>query len=99
MRCIVFAIVNAIWMISCNSIPQSIVLERSDALDEKPSWANIGASAYSENGKHFFVGHVAVHEGASKSAALNMADEKAFSEPMRSIVREFLDQNQVGESL
>jgi hypothetical protein len=55
--------------------------------------------AFEKDGKYFFLGYITLNEGASKSAAMNMADEKALSEPMRAIVKEFLDQNQVGESV
>ena len=42
---------------------------------------------------------VEVDGDASKSAALNMSDEKAMSEPMRALTDQFLEQNQVGEEL
>src|SRR2546421_4274459 len=47
----------------------------------------------------YFLGYIEVDQEASKSAALNMADEKALSEPMRALVDQFLDQNQVGEDV
>ena len=75
------------------------VIERADYLSSAPEWASVTRGAYEKDGKHFFLGYITLNEGASKSAAMNMADEKALSEPMRSIVKEFLDQNQVGESV
>jgi len=75
------------------------VIERADALSSAPEWASVTRSAHEKDGKHFFLGYITLNEGASKSAAMNMADEKALSEPMRAIVKEFLDQNQVGESV
>lgn len=75
------------------------VIERADALGSAPEWASVTRGAYEKEGKHFFLGYITLNDGASKSAAMNMADEKALSEPMRAIVKEFLDQNQVGESV
>jgi len=75
------------------------VIERADSLSSAPEWASVTRSAHEKEGKHFFLGYITLNEGASKSAAMNMADEKALSEPMRAIVKEFLDQNQVGESV
>jgi hypothetical protein len=75
------------------------VIERADSLSSAPDWASVTKGAYEKEGKHFFLGYITLNEGASKSAAMNMADEKALSEPMRAIVKEFLDQNQVGESV
>jgi len=75
------------------------VIERADALSSAPEWASVTRGAYEKDGKHYFLGYITLNEGASKSAAMNMADEKALSEPMRAIVKEFLDQNQVGEAV
>lgn len=77
----------------------SKVIERADSLGATPEWASVTRSAFEKDGKHFFIGYITLNESASKSAAMNMADEKALSEPMRAIVKEFLDQNQVGESV
>jgi hypothetical protein len=75
------------------------VLERADSLDEKPDWAKITEPSFEEHGKKYFLGFVELESDVSKSAAMNMADEKALSEPTRAFVDEFLDQNQVGEEL
>jgi len=75
------------------------VIERADYLSSAPEWASVTRGAYEKDGKQYFLGYITLNEGASKSAAMNMADEKALSEPMRAIVKEFLDQNQVGESV
>jgi hypothetical protein len=74
------------------------VIESSDGAS-RPSWATVMRPVFEDNGRRYFVGYVEVDGDASRSAALNMADEKALSEPMRSVVDQFLDQNQVGESL
>lgn len=86
--------------VGCSSVPtnQSII-ERADDVSSRPSWASLTKPIYEENGKKYFLGYVEVDADASKSAALNMSDEKAISEPFRSIVDQFLDQNQVGEEL
>lgn len=75
------------------------VIERADFLSSSPDWASVSRGSYERDVRHYFLGYITLNEGASKSAALNMADEKALSEPMRAIVKEFLDQNQVGESV
>lgn len=85
-------------LVGCSSHQQAI-LERSDDLSSRPNWANISDSYYEKDGKIFFVGFIEVDGSSSKSAALNMSDEKALSEPMRALVDQFLDQNQVGEQL
>ena len=86
--------------VSCasNQVIQSTV-ERADDVSSRPDWASLTKPIYEENGKKYFLGFVEVDSESSKSAALNMSDEKAISEPFRSIVDQFLDQNQVGEEL
>lgn len=74
------------------------VIETADG-ESHPSWASVLRPVYADDGKRFFVGYVEVDGDASRSSALNMADEKALSEPMRSLADQFLDQNQVGEEL
>lgn len=75
------------------------VVERSDDLSNKPEWTMLDKAYVERDGKMFFTSFVEVDGSASKSAALNMSDEKALSEPMRSVVESFLDQNQIGEEL
>lgn len=75
------------------------IVERSDNLHYKPEWAQLQTANYERDGKIYFISFVEVDGASSKSAALNMSDEKAFSEPMRAVVEVFLDQNQVGEEL
>lgn len=74
------------------------VLERAED-ESKPSWARVTKPSFDNDGKKYFVGFVEVDGDSSRSAAMNMSDEKALSEPMRSLVDNFLDQNQVGETL
>lgn len=83
--------------VSCSSGPR--VVERAESVGSKPKWATVLKPVYEEDGKMFFVGWIEVGGDASRSAALNMSDEKALSEPMRSLADQFLDQNQVGEEL
>jgi len=87
----------AIVLASCASGPD--ILERADDLNDKPDWATVSKPSYENDGKRYFVGFVELDAESSPSGALNMADEKALSEPMRSLVDQFLDQNQVGENL
>jgi len=75
------------------------VLERADNLGSAPDWVQVTRPSFEDDGKKYFLGYIEVDGDASKSAALNMADEKALSEPMRSLVDQFLDQNQVGEDV
>lgn len=89
----------ALGLISGCSSTGPKVIERADALDEKPSWAKVTEPSFEENGKKYFLGFIELEGDVSKSAAMNMADEKALSEPTRAFVDQFLDQNQVGEEL
>lgn len=98
MRILALAPMVLCLVISCSSTGPR-VLERADNLDDAPEWARVTRPTYEEDEKKFFVGFVELDGDASRSAALNMADEKALSEPMRSLVDEFLDQNQVGEEI
>ena len=91
--------VLATAILACTTTDSSTVLERADDLKSRPEWASVTNSTFDEKDKSFFVGYIEVEGDSSKSAALNMADEKAMSEPMRSLVDQFLDQNQVGEEL
>lgn len=85
---------------SCSSVGTRVaVIDRSDDLSSAPEWVKIGTTNSERDGTASFLGYVEVSGDALKSAALNMADEKALSEPMRAMVSEFLDQNQVGEDL
>lgn len=83
----------------CASTPKATVLERADNMSEAPVWASTVTPFFERDGKYFYVGYVEVDGTSSKSAALNMSDEKALSEPLRSLTDQFLDQNQVGEEL
>ena len=91
----------ALTLASCAHNPGNSVsvLERSDGLTEKPPWAAITASTSQKDGKLQFLGFSSFPGDVNVSAALNVSDEKALSEPMRSLVDAFLDQNQVGETL
>ncbi len=82
---------------ACSSTGPRII-DRSDH-GSAPGWTDITKPNYEEDGKRYFLGYVELNGDASKSAALNMADEKAMSEPMRGLVDQFLDQNQVGEEI
>lgn len=86
------------YLVGCSS-SRTTILERADDLSDRPDWAKVTVPSYEESKNRYFVGYVEVGGDASPSGALNMADEKALSEPMRSLVDQFLDQNQVGENL
>ncbi|MBL7714442.1 MAG: hypothetical protein JNL01_03175 [Bdellovibrionales bacterium] len=75
------------------------VLERSDDVSSRPEWASVTKATFKKDGTNFYVGYVALEGQSSPSAAMNMSDEKALSEPMKSLVSQFMDQNQVGEDL
>lgn len=83
----------------CTTTQEPQVIERADSLSSRPAWASTVKPFYEESGKLYFVGFVEVEGDASKSASLNMADEKAMSEPLRSLTDQFLDQSQIGEEL
>ena len=85
--------------VACTTTPEVSVIERADSLSSKPQWASLTQSKQEEQGSLFFLGYIEVERDASKSAALNMSDEKAMSEPLRALADQFLDQNQVGEEL
>lgn len=89
------------FAISCATAPKAslTVLERSDEKLSRPEWASFDSPVSVADGKIYFTSNVTVSGSPSKSALMNMSDEKAFSEPMRAIVNEFLDQNQVAEEL
>ena len=80
-------------------INRFLILERADDLKEKPKWASITDPLTEDAKNYYFLGYVEVDADSRKSAALNMSDEKAFSEPFRSMVNSYLDQNQVAEEL
>jgi hypothetical protein len=88
-----------VFFASCASVDTPTITERSDSLSSTPEWTQMLRSNYEESGKRYFLGFVEINGNASKSAALNMADEKALSEPMRGLVDQFMDQNQIGENL
>lgn len=87
----------SLLVISCSSKGPRVI-ETADDLS-RPGWASTVMPSFIKDGNIYFVGHVEVDGNASKSAALNMADEKTMSEPFRALADEFLDQNQVGEEL
>ena len=88
-----------LFLVSCASHRGVSVLERADDLKARPDWASITKPSWMENGNHYFLGYVEVSGDASTSAALNMSDEKAMAEPLRALVENYLEQNQVGEEL
>lgn len=88
--------VSLLALVGCSSGPR--VVESADNTS-RPGWASVTKPVFRDDGNRYFVGYVEVDGDASRSSALNMADEKALSEPMRSLADQFLDQNQVGEEL
>ena len=81
---------------ACSHGPR--IIETADD-ESRPSWASTTKPRFIKDGKIYFVAYVEVDGNDSKSAAQNMSDEKAMSEPFRALADEFLDQNQVGEEL
>jgi hypothetical protein len=94
------SIIMLVFLAACSgSQIRSTVVDRAGHASSAPEWVNDTRASYELNGKLYFVGYVEVEGESSKSAALNMADEKALSEPLRALVDQFIDQNQVGEDL
>jgi hypothetical protein len=89
----------SVMMQSCVTTPSVTVMERADNLGTAPEWASFSTLQRNDDKHVRFLGYVEVPGDSLKSAAFNMADEKAMSEPMRSLVDAFLQQNQVGEDL
>jgi len=89
----------SVMMQSCVTTPSVTVMERADNLGTAPEWASFSTPQRNDDKHVRFLGYVEVPGDSLKSAAFNMADEKALSEPMRSLVDNFLQQNQVGEEL
>ena len=90
-------LIASYFLVSCSSKSAKVV-ERADD-ESRPDWAKVTVPSYEHDGKKFFVGFVEVEGDSSRSAAMNMSDEKALSEPMSALDDNFLDQNQVGETL
>jgi hypothetical protein len=93
------SIVSVIILASCATTPSAVVVERADELSSAPEWTSLTKPTAPAPGVVQFLGYVEVPGESLKSAAINMADEKAMTEPTRSLVEAFLDQNQVGEEL
>ena len=95
------ALITTIALIttSCVTGPSTTVVERADGLSSPPKWTLFSEPQQSGDNKTRFIGYVEVDGESLKSAAFNMADEKAMSEPTKSLAEAFLDQNQVGEDL
>lgn len=91
--------VVSVMMQACVTTPSTMVLERADDLSAAPEWASFSKPQRSDDKHVRFLGYVEVPGDSLKSAAFNMSDEKALSEPTRSLVDAFLEQNQVGEEL
>ncbi len=89
----------SVMMQSCVTTPSVTVMERADNLGTAPEWASFSTPQRNDDKHVRFLGYVEVPGDSLKSAAFNMADEKALSEPMRSLADAFLQQNQVGEEL
>lgn len=83
--------------ISSNGKSSVELLEASES--SKPEWAHIGRVSSKNQNKMQFLGYVELDGNVRKSAAFNMVDEKALSEPFKSLVKEFIDQSKVGESI
>ena len=84
---------------ACASTNSVTVIQRADQLSSTPEWASITNSVTSGKDKTFFIGYVELSVEASKSAAMNMADQKAYASPMESMVEAYFQQNKVAEDL
>ncbi len=92
---------SLITVVGCSTTPsrkiETTVIDASDT--NKPQWAHVGNVVTKKDNKIQFLGYVELDGSVRKSAAFNMADEKALSEPFRSLVKEFIDQSKIGESI
>ena len=93
-----FLVLSACGTVSCatNSVT---VLQRASELSSRPEWADVTQSVQNQGDKTFFLGYVELGVDSSKSAAMNMSDQKAYSAPMDSMVDAFFQQNSVAEDL
>lgn len=93
---ILLSVIGILGCITTNSVS---VLQRADNLSSTPEWASITTSVKSEGDRTFFLGYVELPVDASKSGALNMADQKAYASPMESMVDLYFQQNEVAEDI
>jgi hypothetical protein len=84
---------------SCATTNSVSVLQRADHLSSTPEWASVTNSITEDKDKTYFLGYVELDSEASKSAALNMADQKAYAAPMESMVEAYFQQNKIAEDL
>lgn len=84
-------------LISCSAIKKPVVIEGSS--DRRPTWVDLEKSQYEDDESYYFLSYVEVPGTSSKSAALLMADEKAFAEPFRVLTDSYFEQVQLAEQL
>jgi hypothetical protein len=84
---------------ACASTASVTVIQRADHLTATPEWASLTNGDTEEKGKSYWIGYVEVGSDASKSAALNMADQKAYARPMEAMVDAYFQQNKIAEDL
>ena len=97
----VFLAIASITSISlgCTTTNSVSVLQRADNLSSAPDWASITKSVMQDKDKNYFLGYVELNADVSKSAALNMADQKAYAAPMEAMVDAYFQQNKIAEDL
>jgi len=95
----IMTIAAAVVSVSCATTPSVTVVQRADYLSSKPEWATLSNAVYADKASTFFLGYVELDSEVSKSAALAMADQKAYAMPMESMVDAYFQQNKVAEDL
>jgi hypothetical protein len=92
-------ILSSAVLVSCASTPSVTVIQRADYLKEKPEWASLSNLVAEDKQNTYFLGYVELDSDVSKSAALSMADNKAYAMPMESMVEAYFQQNKIAEDL
>jgi hypothetical protein len=98
-KSLVVAVPLALMFAACATSPSVTVVQRADHLSETPSWVSLSNAVTADKQNTYFLGYVELGADVSKSAALNMADQKAYASPMESMVEAYFQQNKVAEDL
>lgn len=95
----VILIVISLLSASCTTTPSVTVIQRADYINAKPEWASLSNAVHSDKQNTYFLGYVELDADVSKSSALTMADNRAYSMPMESMVEAYFQQNKLAEDL
>lgn len=95
----IFLLPALLLTVSCATTPSVTVIQRADYLGAKPEWASLSNAVHSDKQNTYFLGYVELEASVSKSSALTMADNRAYSMPMESMVEAYFQQNKIAEDL